>query len=131
MHVVVCSRNSMVVEAASRAFDPHRPHLTVCESGLEVLGVVGVVDADLLILDMQTPGLNGLLLIAAIRELAPALPIVAVSTKAEDDARAVSQKGISCAILPSGWSGDPQAFVARLAEIGGVGGIRRSPAPVM
>ncbi len=131
MHIIVCSLNSMVVEAASRAFASHRPRVMACESGLEVLGTVEVVHADLLILDMQTPGLNGLLLIAAVRELDPTLPIVAVSTRPEEDARAVSQKGVSYTVLPAGSNGDPQAFVAALAQVGSIGGIRSSPTALM
>jgi CheY-like chemotaxis protein len=120
MHIIICSSDPMIAEAASLAFETRRPHLTVCESGLEVLGAVEVVDADLLIMDMQTPGLNGLLIISAIRELAPDLPILAVSVKAEEDARAFSHKGVSFTRLPSGSEGGAQALVATLAQIGEV-----------
>jgi CheY-like chemotaxis protein len=120
MHIIICSSDPMIAEAASLAFETRRPHLTVCESGLEVLGAVEVVDADLLVLDMQTPGLNGLLIISAIRELAPDLPILAVSVKPEEDARAFSHKGVSFARLPSGSEGGAQALVATLAQIGEV-----------
>ena len=118
MHIIVCSKTSMLVDAASRAFESRCPRITVCESGLEVLGAVQVVDPDLLFLDMRTPGLNGLLMISAIRELAPSLPVLAVSDKPEEDARAFSHKGVSYATLPSGSQGDGQALVATLAQIG-------------
>jgi|SRR3990170_596705 len=117
-HIIVCSKNPVLVDAAARAFDPSRFRLTVCESGLEALGTVEVVNADLLILDMQTPGLNGLLLIAAARELAPRLPIVAVSTMPQEDAKAISQRGVSYAMLPSGPGIGAQALSASLAAIG-------------
>ena len=123
MHIIVCSNNRMIAEAVSAAFESRRLQLTVCESGLEVLGAVEVVDADLLIMDMQTPGLNGLLIISAIRELAPDLPILAVSVKAEEDARAFSHKGVSFTRLPSGSEGGAQALVATLAQIGEVSDI--------
>ncbi len=118
MHVIVCSSSRELVEAASRAFESDGSRLTVCESGLEVLGAVEILDADLLILDLETPGLNGLLIIAAIRELAPALSIVAVSTKPQVDARAVSLKGVSYATLPSGSTDGVQALLTGLAEVG-------------
>lgn len=118
MHIILWSDNSAAVEAASRGFESHRPRVTVCESGLEVLGAVEVMDADLLILDMDTAGLNGLLIISAIRELAPALPIVALSANPVEDARAVSHKGVCYAVLPAGASGGAQALVATLAEFG-------------
>ena len=117
-HIIVCSKNPVLVDAAARAFDPSRFRLTVCESGLEALGTVEVVNADLLILDMQTPGLNGLLLIAAARELAPRLPIVAVSTMPQEDAKAISQRGVSYATLPSGPGIGALALSASLAAIG-------------
>ena len=110
-----------MVEAASRAFERDRYRLTVCESGLEALGAVGILEADLLILDLETPGLNGLLMIGAIRELAPELSIVAVSTKPEVDARAVSHKGVLFAALPSGSNGGLQELLAGLAQNGRIG----------
>jgi len=116
MHVIVCSKNSVVVDAVSRAFDHHGHRLTVCESGLEVLGAVGVVASDLVILDLETPGLSGLLLVSAMKELAPGVPIVAVSTKLDPDARAVSQKGVAVAVLPSGHDAAPHPFLTALAR---------------
>ena len=121
MHIIVCSNSRELVEAASQAFDHDRSRLTVCESGLEVLGAVEVVDADLLVLDLETPGLNGLLIIAAIKELAPTLSIVAVSTKPQVDARALSHKGVSYATFPSRSYGGIQALLAELAHTGRVG----------
>lgn len=116
MHIIVCSSNLELVDAASRVFGYAGFRLTVCECGLEVLGAVGVVDADLLILDLETPGLNGLLIVQAIKELAPALPIVAVSTKPQVDARAVSHKGVSYVTLPSRSAGAMRALLAGLAQ---------------
>ncbi|MBI3007269.1 MAG: response regulator [candidate division NC10 bacterium] len=118
MPVIVCSNNSVVVDAVSRAFDHNGHRLTVCESGLEVLGAVGVVASDLVILDLETPGLSGLLLVSAVKELAPGLPIVAVSTKPDPDARAVSQKGVAVTVLPSGHEAAPHPFLTALARIG-------------
>lgn len=123
MHIIICSKSPLIVHAVSLAFHSRQPRLTVCESGLEVLGAVEVVDADLLVMDMQTPGLNGLLFVSAIRELAPGLPILAVSAKPEEDARSFSHKGVSFARLPSGSGADAQALVATLAQIGEMSGI--------
>ncbi len=127
-HIIVYSKNPVLVDAATRAFDLPRFRLTVCGSGLEALGAVGVVHADLLILDMLTPGLNGLLMIAAMREVAPSLPIVAVSAgPQQEDARAVSQRGVSYATLPSGPGIGRQALSATLAAIGNREGLGLSP----
>ena len=121
VHVIICSNSRELVDAASRAFDGDGSRLTVCESGLEVLGAVEVIDADLLVLDLETPGLNGLLIVSAIKELAPALSIVAVSTRPEVDARAVSHKGVSYATLYSRSYAGIQAVLADLAHSGGIG----------
>jgi DNA-binding response OmpR family regulator len=129
MHVIVCSKNSVVVDAVSRAFDHNGHRLTVCESGLEVLGAVGVVAPDLVILDLETPGLSGLLLVSAVKELAPGVPIVAVSTKPDPDARAVSQKGVAVAVLPSGHEAAPHPFLTALARIGRGGPALRAGSP--
>lgn len=121
MDVIICSNSSELLEAASRAFNGDESHLTICKSGLEVLGAVEILDADLLVLDLETAGLNGLLIIAAIKELAPDLSIVAVSTKPQADARAVSHKGVSYVMLPSGSGGGVQASLANLIQIGRYG----------
>ena len=126
MHIIVCSRNATTLDSVSRAFQARQPRLTVCESGLEVLGAVEIMDADLLVMDMQTAGLNGLLIISAVRELAPSLPIVAVSTKPEEDARSFSYKGVSFARLPSGSAVDAEALVTTLAQISEMGGVGMS-----
>ena len=65
-----------------------------------------------------SPGLNALLMIAAARELAPRLPIVAVSATPQEDARAVSQRGVSYTSLPSGPDIGAQALSVTLAGIG-------------
>ena len=117
MRFIVCSNSRELVDAASKAFDQEGSRLTVCESGLEVLGTVEILDADLLVLDLETPGLNGLLIISAIKELAPRLSIVAVSKKPQMDARVVSHKGVSYTTLPSDPDGGMQALMASLSEI--------------
>ncbi|MDE2180241.1 MAG: response regulator [candidate division NC10 bacterium] len=116
MHVMLCSNSIELVDAASKAFSKAGYRLTVCECGLEALAVAEVVDADLLILDLETRGLDCLLILAAIQELAPALPIVAVSTRPQLDARAVSHKGVSYITLPSDSAGAMEALLAGLAQ---------------
>src|SRR5574337_97757 len=116
LHVIVCSNRSELVNAASRVFDGEGFRLTLCECGLQALAAAEVVDADLLILDLETPGLDCLLMLAAIKELAPKLPIVAVSTKPQIDVRAVSHKGISYVTLPSDSAGATEALLAGLAQ---------------
>jgi DNA-binding response OmpR family regulator len=116
VHVIVCSNRSELLNAASRVFDCAGFRLTVCECGLQALAAAEVVDADLLILDLETSGLDCLLMLAAIKELDPTLPIVAVSTRPQIDARAVSHKGISYVTLPSTSAGAMEEVLAELAQ---------------
>ena len=117
MNVIICSGNPAVVDSVSRAFDRGEHRQTICESGLEVLGLVGVLASDLLVLDLETPGLGGLLLIAAIRELAPGLPILAVSTQPAADARALAQKGVPLAQLGGKPGEATPVLMAALAHV--------------
>ena len=116
IHVIVCSNRSELVDAASRVFDCAGFRLTVCECGLQAMAAAEVIDADLLILDLETPGLDCLLMLAAIKELAPALPVVAVSTRPQVDARVVSHKGVSYVTLPSGSAGAMEEVLVGLAQ---------------
>ena len=117
-HAIVCSQNPMVLDAVSRAFYPEGSVPTVCESGMELLGAVGVFAPDIVILDLGTPGLGGLLLVSAIKELAPGVPIVAVSTKPDVDARALSQRGVRVASLGTSPDGEAHVLLAELAQLG-------------
>jgi DNA-binding response OmpR family regulator len=121
MHVIVCSSNPAVVGAVSRPFDQHGHRLTVCESSLEVLGAASVVAADLVILDLETPGLGGLLLISALQERAPGMPLVAVSTRPDPDARLLSQRGVAYAMLSPAAADAAHPLLAALAAGAGSG----------
>ncbi len=120
--IIGCSNNPVVVNAVSHALDHHGHRLTVCQRGLEVLGAVGVIASDLVILDLETPGLSVPLLISAINELAPEVPVVAISTRPGVDVRALSQKGVACATLPSDRGDAAHPF---LTELGLIAGSRR------
>jgi CheY-like chemotaxis protein len=101
-HIILCTDSATVAGAVSGTLDPARERLTVCDSGMELLGAVRALASDLVILDLDTHGLGGLLLISAIRELAPGLPIVAVSASPDADVRPVVQQGISYVCLGAG-----------------------------
>jgi CheY-like chemotaxis protein len=117
MDLAICSNDPAVVDVVSRVFRGEDNRQMVCESGLEVLGLIGVLHCDLLVLDLETPGLGGLLLISAVKELAPALPILAVSTKDGVDARSFSQKGVPYARIGPGANSDGAAVRSELARL--------------
>jgi DNA-binding response OmpR family regulator len=102
MHVLICTDNPDVVETLRRGLAAETGRTTVCESGLDLLAAARTLSADLAVLDLDTPGLNGLLLISAVQELAPALPIVAVSARSEQDVRPLLQKGVRYVNLSRG-----------------------------
>jgi CheY-like chemotaxis protein len=99
MHIILCSDNSTVRDVVADRIGDHDNRLTVCESGMELLAAVRTLAADMVVLDLGTHGIGGTLLVSAVRELAPDLPIVAVSASAAADARAVVQQGIPHVIL--------------------------------
>lgn len=127
MNVIVCSNNLTVANAVSRAFNGSEHRQTVCESGLEVLGLVGVLASDLLVLDLETPGLGGLLLISAIKELAPELPILAVSMQPVADIRALAQKGVPTAMLGGNPGDEAPALLDALAHVHRRAGVSIGP----
>ncbi len=114
-HLIVCTNNPTLVETVSQASEGG-PRITVSESGLQVLATVDVVHADLLVLDLGTPGINPLLLTSAIRALAPALPILAVSAHPSEAGRDLSHKGVSFVTLPADQGAWVQALGTALLD---------------
>jgi DNA-binding response OmpR family regulator len=121
MHIILCSDSSAVREAVAVCFGNQVNRLTLCDSGMELLAAVRTLAADLVVLDLGTHGLGGLLLVSAVEELAPGLPILAVSVGADVDARPVVQKGIPHVVLGAERDGEMQALLAQLTG-------RRAPA---
>ena len=127
MHIILCSDSSAVRDAFAVRLGTHVDRLTVCDSGMELLAAVRTLAADLVVLDLGTHGLGGLLLVSAVEELAPGLPILAVSAGAAVDARPVVQKGIPHVVLGAEQDGELQALFAQLtarraAALGAVSG---------
>jgi DNA-binding response OmpR family regulator len=127
MHIILCSDSSMVRDTFEARFGNHVDRLTVCDSGMELLAAVRTLAADLVVLDLGTHGPGGLLLISAVEELAPGLPILAISASANVDARPVLQKGIPHIVLGAEQDGELQARLTELtarraAALGAVSG---------
>lgn len=120
MHIILCSDNSSVREIMATCLGTPDDRLTVCDSGMELLAAVRALDADLVILDLGTHGLGGLLLVSAVQELAPGLPILAVSATADVDARPLVQKGIPHVVLGADRDGEVEALLAQLTARRGV-----------
>mgnify|MGYP005811765399 CR=1 FL=1 len=114
MHVILCSDSAAVRETVTMDLGNRVDRVTVCDSGMELLAAVRTLAADLVVLDLGTHGLGGLLLVSAVEQLAPGLPIVAVSTSADTDTRPVVQKGIPHVTLGAARDGEMQALLAEL-----------------
>jgi len=116
-HLIVCTDNPLLVDAVSQASEGG-PRITGSESGLQVLATLDVVHVDLLVLDLETPGINPLLLTSAIRALAPALPILAVSARPPEAERDLSHKGVAFVVLPADQGAWARALGAALDDLG-------------
>jgi CheY-like chemotaxis protein len=118
MHIILYTDNPAMVKMGSEAFGSADERLTVCESGMELLAAVRALAADVVILDLAVHGLGGLLLASAIEELAPDLPIVAVTVRQDLSARPVLQRGIPCAVLDPGANGTASGHLRKLVTAG-------------
>ena len=116
MHIILCSDNPVMREVVQQSLAERADRLTVCESGMELLAAVKALVADLVILDLESHGLGGLLLASAVEELAPGLRIVAVSLRAEADTRPLMQRGVPYVRLGADGDAGGRTFLAALAE---------------
>ncbi len=114
MHVILCSDSAGVREAVTVALGNRADRVTVCDSGMELLATVRTLVADLVVLDLGTHGLGGLLLVSAVQQLAPGLPIMTVSTSGDVDARPMMQKGIPHVVLGLAQDREMRVLLAEL-----------------
>lgn len=115
MHIILCSDNQSTRQMVRAAIDGAGQQWTTCESGMELLAAVGTLAADIVVLDLGTHGMGGPLLASAVHELAPDLPIVAVSASGSADARPVVQQGIPHVSLGEDNHGELHRVVAALS----------------
>ena len=118
MHIILCSDNSSVQKLVVDGLDTHMARVTVCESGMELLAAVRSMAAELVVLDLNMHGLDGSLLASAVQELAPGLPILAVSATVETDPVAVVQRGIPHVVLDSQCDEELRTLVTQLSGRG-------------
>lgn len=116
MNIALCTASPKVAEAIQGTIREGKVLPTVFESGLQLLSAVRSEPRDLVVLDLDTPGLNALFLISAIQEVAPGLPIAAVSASGDADARLLTQKGVSFVKLNSDPEVEIRALFAELAR---------------
>jgi DNA-binding response OmpR family regulator len=116
MRIALCTGNPSVSQAVTAAVRGRATPPTICESGLQLLAIVRGAAADLVVLDLDAPGLNSLFLISAIQEVAPGLPIAVVSSSTEPDTRLLMQSGIPFVKLNSQPEVEVRALLAELVR---------------
>lgn len=94
LDILVCSDNQQLVGSLSSIVDRDGYRFKVCCRGMEVLQALKALKFDMLILDLETSGLDGLLLLSIARRIDPKLPIVAISSRPALHEREIQHKGV-------------------------------------
>ncbi|HXH81397.1 MAG TPA: response regulator [Candidatus Tectomicrobia bacterium] len=85
MEILIVDDEREVAEVLARSLTRQGHEATVVHSGAEALERLRTSSPDALFLDVSMPGMNGLDVMAEVRRLRPALPVVVVTGHATDD----------------------------------------------
>ena len=100
MHnILICSADEDLLTAL-RAASGGDIRLKVCNRGMAAVRALMALSFDRLILDLETPGLDGLFLVSIARRIDPHLPVVAVSRGPVVQAREIQHKGVAHHLVP-------------------------------
>jgi len=101
MHeILICSANEDLLTALHAASGAEGVRVTVCRRGMAAVRALMALSFDRLILDLETPGLDGLFMVSIARRIDPHLPVVAVSRGPVVQAREIQQKGVAHHLVP-------------------------------
>ena len=101
MHnILICSANEDLLMTLRAASDGEDVRLTVCHRAMDAVRALMALSFDRLILDLETPGLDGLFLVSIARRLDPHLPVVAVSRGPVVQPREIQHKGVAHHLVP-------------------------------
>ena len=101
MHeILICSANEDLLTALHAASGAEGVRLTVCRRGMDAVRALTALSFDRLILDLETPELDGPFLVSIARRIDPHLPVVAVSRGPVVQAREIQQKGVAHHLVP-------------------------------
>jgi CheY-like chemotaxis protein len=101
MHnILICSANEDLLTALHTASGAEGVRLTVCRRAMDAVRALTALSFDRLILDLETPGLDGLFLVSIAKRIDPHLPVVAVSRGPVVQAREIQQKGVAHHLVP-------------------------------
>ncbi|MDP2702877.1 MAG: hypothetical protein Q8P98_12490 [Candidatus Rokubacteria bacterium] len=119
MHnILICSVNEDLLTALRAASGGGDVHLTVCRRGMEAVRALIALSFDRLILDLETPELDGPFLVSIARRIDPHLPIVAVSRGPVVQEREIQHKGVAHHLVPPPTSPEIAQMIALGVEQG-------------
>jgi len=98
-NILICSADEDLLTAL-RAASGGDIRLKVCHRGMDAVRALMALSFDRLILDLETPGLDGLFLVSIARRIDPHLPVVAVSRGPVVQAREIQHKGVAHHLVP-------------------------------
>jgi len=101
MHeILICSANEDLLTALGAASGAEGVRLTVCRRAMDAVRALMALSFDRLILDLETPGLDGLFMVSIARRIDPHLPVVAVSRGPVVQLREIQHKGVAHHLVP-------------------------------
>src|SRR5919197_2316043 len=94
-HVLVVDDDPALLEALSEALHLRMERVAVdtCESASAALDRLAARDYDAIVADIKMPGMDGLELLARIRELKPDVPTVLITGHGEQDLAVQALRG--------------------------------------
>ena len=99
-NILICSADEDLLTALRAASGGEGVRLTGCRRGMDAVRAMTALSFDRLILDLETPGLDGPFLVSIARRIDPHLPIVAVSRGPVVQAREIQHKGVAHHLVP-------------------------------
>lgn len=105
--VVVADDSPVVTEMVSELLTSAGLSVEVARDGAQALVAIERQQPDLVITDLEMPNMNGLELLANIRQRSPTLPVIMLTTRGSvEDRRRASAAGANAYVLKSGFRSD-------------------------
>ena len=122
MHeILICSANEDLLTALGAASGAEGVRLTVCRRAMDAVRALMALSFDRLILDLETPGLDGLFMVSIARRIDPHLPVLAVSRGPVVQLREIQHKGVAHHLVPLPASPEIAQMIALGVEPVGTG----------
>lgn len=116
LNILVCSANHQVVESLASIARRDGYRFMACCRGGEAIRALMVFKFDILILDLETPGLDSLFLLSTVKRIDPQLFVVAISSRPVVHAKEIQQKAALCHLVQPTSHGEMEQVVKAGAE---------------